>query len=114
MNGEYRPSAPQARQLFEAPVPDDVLTRLERNSRDEPSVARQFVGGRHTALGSLGLDLKAPPGIRLKARLLFQHAFPAPTFLLRSYSMSRRSLLPLLYAHRLARGAWRWLILRAP
>ena len=95
----------QARQLFAAPVPDDVLTRLERNSRDEPPMARQLVGGRQTALRSLALDLKALPGIRLKARLLFQHAFPTPKFLLRMYSTSRRSLLPLLYAHRLARGA---------
>ena len=81
----------QARQLFAAPVPDDVLTRLERNSRDEPPMARQLVGGRRTALRSLALDLKALPGIRLKARLLFQHAFPTPKFLLRMYSTSRRS-----------------------
>ena len=95
----------QAMHWFSAPVPESVVARLRQTAHSEPPAARRFLGGRRTALGSLLSDLHALPGVTLKARLVLQHTFPSPAFLLHSYSTSRRSLLPFLYAHRLVRGA---------
>ena len=53
-------------------------------------------------------DLRALPGWGYRARLMYQHAFPPPSYIAGMYMVSSRAWLPALYTHRIVRGAWRW------
>jgi Uncharacterised nucleotidyltransferase len=54
-------------------------------------------------------DLGALPDIRTRARLVWQHLFPRPGYMLQKYGRRSRMLLPYLYVKRIIEGAPRWL-----
>jgi len=54
-------------------------------------------------------DLRALPTWRARARLVREHLFPDPAFVLESHGVSSRMLLPVLYATRIAGGLAGWL-----
>jgi hypothetical protein len=99
-----------ARALFDTALPAGLLDRLEEHAASETkSGANQYVGGPMRRLDVLVSDLKALGSWRDRARLLREHVFPPASYIMDAYSVSSRVLLPVLYAHRLLFGAWRWL-----
>lgn len=54
-------------------------------------------------------DLGALPDMRTRARLVWQHLFPRPGYMLQKYGTQSRVLLPYLYVKRIIEGAPRWL-----
>jgi hypothetical protein len=54
-------------------------------------------------------DLRALPTLSMRARLVWQHLFPRPEYMLRHYSVRSRVWLPYLYLKRIVAGAPRWL-----
>jgi hypothetical protein len=96
----------RAHAVLGAPVPADVQERLEAAGRDEPT--RAYVAGEVRKRDVLLSDLATLDGWHARARLLREHAFPPAAFVLRRYGVHSRWWLPLLYAHRLVTGAFRW------
>jgi hypothetical protein len=98
----------RARDLLGTPVPVSVEARLETSgTTDEPSAV--YVTTPQRKLQVLRSDLLALPGWAARLQLLKEHAFPAPEFVMDRYGITQRSWLPVLYAHRLATGIWKWL-----
>jgi len=78
-------------------------------SASEPEPSAAFLA---PTLRTIDVELstfRRLPTWRARAELVRQHLFPKPAFILRSYGVKGRAWLPLLYAHRAARGAFRWL-----
>lgn len=96
---------------FDAPVDEPVLARLQAAAARGHEPSARFLGGRLRELDLLVEDLAAVDGWS-RLRLLWQHAFPAPSYVMNLYATSNRALLPVLYARRLLRGA-RGLLRRA-
>jgi hypothetical protein len=97
-----------ASNLLGTPVPDHVRAALEadRGSPNaEPSSAYLAPGFRRVDI--LRADLREL-GWRGRARLIREHLFPAPAFILRSYGQPWAGLLPFLYLVRIIRGANAW------
>ena len=90
--------------LFGTPVPSEVSRGLAAGV-DEPSAAYLREGLRKVDI--LASDLRSL-GWRARARLLREHLLPPPAYLMASYSTTRAALLPALYVHRIARGAFKW------
>jgi hypothetical protein len=53
-------------------------------------------------------DLRALTGLAMRVRLVKQHLFPRPDYVLRKYGARSRILLPYLYLRRIVEGAPRW------
>jgi hypothetical protein len=88
---------------------------LERLATTEPEPSAAFLA---PALRTIDVELSTfhrLPTWRARAELVWQHLFPKPAFILRSYGVTGRAwlpvlpLLPLLYVHRAVRGVFRWL-----
>jgi Uncharacterised nucleotidyltransferase len=88
-------------------VPAEVLAALDATGADEPS--RVYTERTQRRLDVLRADLRHLPRWRDRLQLLAEHAFPPTSFVMARYAARRRALLPVLYAHRLVTGAWRWL-----
>jgi putative nucleotidyltransferase-like protein len=88
-------------------VPDHVLSALDVTGQEEPS--RVYTERTQRRLDVLLADLRWLPRWRDRLRLLAEHAFPPASFVMARYAARRRVLLPVLYAHRLVTGAWKWL-----
>jgi hypothetical protein len=88
-------------------VPAAVLAALDAAAEDEPS--RVYTEGPQRRLDVLRADLRGLPRWRDRLQLLAEHAFPPASFVMARYAARRRALLPVLYAHRLVTGAWKWL-----
>jgi Uncharacterised nucleotidyltransferase len=97
----------RTRELLETPVPAFVDTALRQAGEDEPSAV--YVSAPQGKLQVLKSDLRELPGWTARVRLVREHVFPPPAFVLKRYGVTRRSWLPALYAHRLATGMWKWL-----
>jgi len=99
-----------AQACFHASLPDELMARLrDAARRPEPTAGflhpnRQW---HHDAIS----DLRALPSWPDRLRLLREILVPTPSYMLDAYGVRRggagRFLLPALYAHRGARGAWR-------
>ena len=63
----------------------------------------------HREVDHLVSDLGALPGMRARVRLVWQHLFPRPGYMLQKYGARSRMLLPYLYVKRIIAGAPRWL-----
>jgi Uncharacterised nucleotidyltransferase len=88
-------------------VPAGVYAALEPGGDDEPSsVYAERLQRRRDVLCA---DLHRLPRWRDRLQLLAEHAFPPASFVMARYAARRRALLPVLYAHRLVTGAWKWL-----
>jgi len=88
-------------------LPDAVLGALGTSDRDEPS--RTYTERPQRRLDVLRSDLRLLPRWRDRLQLVAEHAFPPASFMMARYEARQRLLLPVLYAHRLAAGAWKWL-----
>lgn len=93
--------------VFGTQVPDRVASRLSAAGMSEPS--RAYTDGRVHRRDVLLSDLSMLPRWRDRLRLLREHAFPPPSFMLDRYRVRSRAWLPLLYAHRLITGSCRWI-----
>ncbi len=99
-----------AQRRFGTPVPPAVLEQLGTGvaaGPAEPSAIYLDDGLRKVDI--LMSDLRCLPSWRARLRLLREHLFPPAAYMLASYAVSRRAVLPFLYAHRILRGAARWL-----
>jgi hypothetical protein len=54
-------------------------------------------------------DLRSLPTWRQRTRLVREHLFPPPGYVLQHYGARSAALLPAYYLHRLVAGAGRWL-----
>jgi hypothetical protein len=97
----------RALRLFGSRVPAGSLRELAGMGRQEPS--RSYLAGRVGRRDVLLSDLALLPGWRERLRLVREHAFPPAPFMLQRYGATRRVYLPLLYAHRLVTGAYKWI-----
>lgn len=86
-------------------VPDRVRRELSSPAAQEPTTAYLTAGLRKIDI--LRADL-AQLGWRGRLRLLREHLFPSPAFVLRSFGRTQPLLLPALYVIRIARGASAW------
>lgn len=99
-------SLARASDAFGTCVPPGIREAFA-GARDEPSAV--FLGG---PLRQIDIQRSSFRHLRTwKARWQFvrQHVFPAPRYILDAYQVGNRLWLPALYAHRLLRGAVRWL-----
>ena len=95
-----------ARGLLGTPVPDGIRRALAGTSGAEPTAA--YLDPRLRKVDILWSDLHALGGWRARVKLLREHVVPTPDFIRQSYGATSTILLPLLYIHRLLRGASKW------
>lgn len=95
-----------ATELFGAPVPPHVMSAVIAGVQREQSEA--YLRGGLRRVDILRSDLKALRSWRARAKLLREHLLPPPSFILASYGEVRAPLLPVLYLHRIVRGAFEW------
>jgi hypothetical protein len=100
-----------AAEAFGALLPPSVLARLS-TTESEPAAA--FLAPSLRTIDVELSTLRQLPTWRARAELVWQHLFPKPAFIMKAYGVKRRAWLPLLYTHRAARGAVRWLRPLAP
>jgi putative nucleotidyltransferase-like protein len=91
--------------LFGTPVPSAVAAALAAGGADEPTAA--YLRGGLRKVDLLWSDLLALKG-RRRLELVWEHLFPPRRFLLESYGPHTRLPVPVLYVHRIFRGAYSW------
>lgn len=98
----------RAQALFGTSVPADVTRDLSA-AANEPSAA--YLESHRTWRHELASSLGALPRIRDRVRLLRDVLLPSPDYMLGKYGLRGKPLgpwlLPVLYVHRNARGAWK-------
>ena len=87
------------------PVPADVRETLARPGGHEPTAVYLSEGFRKIDLLRADLGML---GWGSRVRLIREHLFPNPSFILRSFGVTQPVLLPALYLIRIARGARAW------
>lgn len=92
---------------FQTSIPEYVLAdpRWQPPLVSEPTAA-YLAPRRHVQ--NVVNDLQALPTWRDRFRLVREHLFPPRRYMREVYALSSRVPLPLLYAKRAIRGAWRW------
>jgi len=95
-----------AADAFGTALPPSILARLSTTER-EASAA--FLAPSLRTIDVELSTLRELPTWRARAELVCQHLFPKPAFIMNAYGVKRRAWLPVLYMHRAARGAMRWL-----
>ena len=95
-----------AADFFGAPVPAEVWAHLTSAHEVEPTAA--YLRPHLRRVDILRSDLHALGGWGVRAQLLREHLLPAPRYVLASYGQTHSSLLPVLYVHRILRGAFKW------
>ena len=94
-----------AHSCFATPVPPHVHTALGA-ADDEPSAA--YLRQHLRKIDILRSDLRQLGSWRARLKLLREHLFPSPAYLLASSGSTRRSFVPALYLLRIVRGASAW------
>jgi hypothetical protein len=99
-----------ARHLVKAPVPADVLRRLDEAAPLvlEPDL-RRYLEGRQSPVRVLLSDWRRLRGWPERATFLREHLLPVPAYMASRYQVRSRAALPFLYVHRLVTGCGRWL-----
>lgn len=97
-----------AQQRFATSLPADFMRALRghRQLSTENATAR-FLKPDQRRLHVLLGDIRALSGWQNKMRLLKEHLFPSPAYLLNRYATDNRAWLPLLYVQRALQGAWK-------
>jgi hypothetical protein len=95
-----------AARLLGTAVPERVLTALTEEGRGDPS--RRYTESHVRRLDVLRDDLQRLSWSE-RVHLLKEHAFPPAAFMRSRYQVENRLLLPVLYAHRLVTGAFKWI-----
>jgi hypothetical protein len=100
----------RAAAAFGTTIPAAVLTdaRLQAATAPEASAAYMAPGRRH--MQTVADDLQALPTWRERVQLVREHLFPPARYMREVYALSSRAPLPILYATRVVRGAWRYLV----
>ena len=98
----------RAHALFGTSVPADVMRDLSA-AADEPSAA--YLASHRKWRHELASSLGALPRVGDRVKLLREVLLPSPDYMLAKYGLRgkplSRLLLPVLYVHRNARGAWK-------
>jgi len=94
--------------LFAVPVPEDVMTALERQAHEHEPTAAFLKRRRHAAV--VAQDFATLPDWSGRFRMLRQHALPPASYMRNVYAPGSHFPLPVLYAKRALRGAWKWLV----
>jgi hypothetical protein len=101
----------QACARFGTPVPAVVRTDARLSStRARTAATAAFLepGRRHVR--TVAQDFSLLPTWTARSKFVFQHLFPPPAYMRRVYAPASHWPLPVLYAHRACRGAWRWFV----
>ena len=97
-----------AHALFDTPVPPDVMSRLTAISA-EPSAA--YLASHRKWHHELASSLRGSQGFANRVKLLRKVLLPSREYMLAIYGLDGKPLgpwlLPVLYVHRNARGAWK-------
>lgn len=93
------------RRRFDTPVPPKMMEMLASGTADEPSAA--YLRGGLRRVDVLTSDLQAL-GWRDRMSLLREHLFPERSYIVQRYGRRNAALLPVLYVHRIVRGAVTW------
>ena len=102
-----RRSLELAETLFGTRGVNALACRLRERSAGQAEPSARFIGGTRQVT-VLHADLAGLPRWRDRFILLAEHAFPPRTFMRATYPRWPLVLLPLAYAHRIARGAPKW------
>jgi hypothetical protein len=98
----------RAQARFGTLVPADVLRALS-DARDEPSA--EYLASHRRWHHELASSVRGLPTFGARVKLLRDVLLPAPSYMLGAYKLRGKPLaqllLPALYAHRNARGAWK-------
>jgi hypothetical protein len=98
-----------ARHWFGTPWPGDMSAWVsDQLTADRLERSAAFLHEEQRQIDIFMSDLSAVRGWRERLHFVRDHVLPSASFMFRSYGTSSRALLPALYTHRLARGAWRW------
>jgi putative nucleotidyltransferase-like protein len=92
---------------FGTTLPALFVDRL-RAASDADSEVRRFLAGPRRPIEIAASDWRHLRGVVARVVFLREHLFPCTDFIRRRYGVTTPLALPFLYAHRLARGAWRW------
>ena len=102
----------QGATVFGGTVPDRIRAMLSEGD-DEASAV--FVEASIRMIDVELSNLRMLPSWRRRVAFVRQHLFPRASYMLGAYRVHHRAWLPVLYAHRLVRGAVRWVrVLRPP
>jgi hypothetical protein len=93
---------------FGTKLPPPLMARLQTAADADPEVQRFLQGPRRPIEVALS-DFRHLRGFSARFAFLREHLFPSPDFIRARYGIPESAALPLLYAHRLATGARRWL-----
>jgi hypothetical protein len=93
-------------QFFGTPVPPTIVEGLRSATGREPTA--DYLRPRFRKVDILVSDLRLLTGWRSRFKLIREHLFPPPAYILASYGRTHRVLVPALYLHRAARGAVEW------
>ena len=101
----------QTASYFHTRIPGDVLTQLENApKRANEAATAAYLGGHHRRIEHALADLRALPTWTKRYRLIREHVFPPRQYMREVYAPSSVVPLPLLYLHRVIRGARKWLV----
>lgn len=94
---------------FHTRIPPTVRSdrRLCAPTGDEASAV--YTKPRRRTVDNVATDLQVLESWRDRVRFVREHLFPPRRYMRDVYAVSSRTPLPLLYASRVVRGAWRWL-----
>jgi len=95
-----------ARECFDTPVHDDVLSELQGRAAGESSA--RFIGGGMRLVDIASADLRAAATWSRRLQLAREHLLPGPAYMRSIYPRCPGSMLPLAYVHRIVRGAPKW------
>jgi hypothetical protein len=94
--------------FFRTSLPEGLIEELEAQSVSTDEPTRGFIGGR-TQLGVFLSDIRLVTHWTDRMRLIRQHVFPRPAYMLQAYGVQSPALLPALYTHRVVAGVWKWI-----
>lgn len=95
-----------AREHFATEFPSEAMALLAAGGRREATAA--YLGG-PSRLVRLVSDLIALDDWQSRLELLREHLFPSAAYMRHTYAVSAAYPIPMLHAHRICRGAWKWL-----
>jgi hypothetical protein len=75
----------------------------------DDNAMRAFLGAKRRRVDVVLSDIRALPSWTDRARLVGQHVFPSAVYMRSQYAPTSSAPLAVLYAMRVARGAWKWL-----
>jgi hypothetical protein len=94
-------------EMFDTPVPPQVLVALRMAAAGEGPTRAYFRPGRHVV--RVLSDVSLMPSWKSRARLIRQHVFPSKHYMRETYAPDSGLPVALLYVRRAWRGARRWM-----